>query len=56
MFWHTYEMHLDLPLNPGDLRASPTIPQTSASNLNIWLYTEKNTSTVPHFIKFDQKI
>jgi hypothetical protein len=34
------------------LRASPTMPQTNASNRNIGLYTRKTTPTVPQFNKF----
>jgi hypothetical protein len=37
------------------LRASPTMSQTSALNWNIGLYTGKTTPTVLHFIKFCQK-
>jgi hypothetical protein len=38
------------------LRVSPTMPQTGASYGNIGLYIGKTTPTVPHFIKFGQKI
>jgi hypothetical protein len=37
------------------VRASPTMPQTNASNRNIGLYTGKTTPTVPQFNKFSQK-
>jgi hypothetical protein len=36
-------------------RASPTMPQTNASNRNIGLYTGKTTPTVPQFNNFCQK-
>jgi hypothetical protein len=40
---------------PAAVRASPTMPQTNASNRNIGLYTGKTTPTVPQFNKFCQK-